>query len=242
MHCKAGKSRSVTAVMAYLIHAYRWSLSRAYAFVAERRDVVSPNIGFVAELMTFEQRERTLTMVASGAVHDENHSNSKSEKNQEEKAESERSERLQRTRDSLPSVGMASTKSADFKQRSSPALLATSNPAVPDSNPQASATQPNLSDTLSSTQANPSTSPSTDMQRPQLPGISHHAEVENTEAELEIEIRGSDNRYRSRVPPFKPNLVSARRATLSGIDSSNSFKPIKSLSDRNGENIGTNPV
>ncbi|KAJ7248894.1 hypothetical protein B0H12DRAFT_1019895 [Mycena haematopus] len=57
VHCKAGKSRSVTAVMAYLIHANHWTLSRAYAFVLERRKGISPNIGFVSELMTFEEEE-----------------------------------------------------------------------------------------------------------------------------------------------------------------------------------------
>ena len=55
MHCKAGKSRSVTAVMAYLIHANHWPLSKAYAYVNERRKGVSPNIGFVSELMNFEE-------------------------------------------------------------------------------------------------------------------------------------------------------------------------------------------
>lgn len=57
MHCKAGKSRSVTAVMAYLIHANHWTLSKAYSFVLDRRKGISPNIGFVSELMTFEEEE-----------------------------------------------------------------------------------------------------------------------------------------------------------------------------------------
>ena len=57
VHCKAGKSRSVTAVMAYLIHANHWTLSRAYTFVLERRKGISPNIGFVSELMDFEEAE-----------------------------------------------------------------------------------------------------------------------------------------------------------------------------------------
>ncbi|KDQ54472.1 hypothetical protein JAAARDRAFT_60470 [Jaapia argillacea MUCL 33604] len=57
VHCKAGKSRSVTAVMAYLIHANHWTLSRAYTFVLERRKGISPNIGFVSELMNFEEEE-----------------------------------------------------------------------------------------------------------------------------------------------------------------------------------------
>ena len=43
--------------MAYLIHANHWPLARAYAFVMERRKGVSPNIGFVSELMTFEEQK-----------------------------------------------------------------------------------------------------------------------------------------------------------------------------------------
>ncbi|KAI0259318.1 hypothetical protein BC834DRAFT_812461, partial [Gloeopeniophorella convolvens] len=43
VHCKVGKSRSVTAVMGYLIHANHWALSRAYTFVLERRRGISPN-------------------------------------------------------------------------------------------------------------------------------------------------------------------------------------------------------
>lgn len=47
----------MTAVIAYLIHANHWTLSRAYSFVTERRKGISPNIGFVSELMTFEEQE-----------------------------------------------------------------------------------------------------------------------------------------------------------------------------------------
>jgi hypothetical protein len=43
--------------MAYLIHANHWTLSRAYTFVLERRKGISPNIGFVSELMNFEEAE-----------------------------------------------------------------------------------------------------------------------------------------------------------------------------------------
>lgn len=43
--------------MAYLIHANHWTLSRAYSFVLERRKGISPNIGFVSVLMTFEEQE-----------------------------------------------------------------------------------------------------------------------------------------------------------------------------------------
>jgi hypothetical protein len=57
VHCKAGKSRSVTVVLGYLIHANAWTLKTSYAYVAERRKGISPNIGFVAELMQFEEGE-----------------------------------------------------------------------------------------------------------------------------------------------------------------------------------------
>lgn len=47
----------MTAVMAYLIHANHWPLSKAYEYVLDRRKGISPNIGFVSELMTFEEQE-----------------------------------------------------------------------------------------------------------------------------------------------------------------------------------------
>ena len=60
VHCKAGKSRSVTIVIAYLIHALGWTLQRAYSYVVEKRAAICPNIGFVAELMRFEEQELKL--------------------------------------------------------------------------------------------------------------------------------------------------------------------------------------
>ncbi|CCF51764.1 hypothetical protein NDA11_004961 [Ustilago hordei] len=61
VHCKAGKSRSVTIVIAYLIHALGWSLQRSYSHVMEKRAAICPNIGFVAELMKYEEKEHKLT-------------------------------------------------------------------------------------------------------------------------------------------------------------------------------------
>jgi len=52
-----------------LIHANAWTLKTAYAYVAERRKGISPNIGFVAELMQFEEAE--LNLKQSGGVHSE---------------------------------------------------------------------------------------------------------------------------------------------------------------------------
>ncbi|CED82731.1 map kinase phosphatase [Phaffia rhodozyma] len=57
IHCRAGRSRSVMVVLAYLIRHYRWPLKTAYAYVLERRRGISPNIGFMAELMAFEENE-----------------------------------------------------------------------------------------------------------------------------------------------------------------------------------------
>lgn len=57
VHCKAGKSRSVTIVLAYLIHRYKISLKESYAYVSNRRKGICPNIGFLAELMRFQERE-----------------------------------------------------------------------------------------------------------------------------------------------------------------------------------------
>ncbi|WOO84384.1 Dual specificity protein phosphatase 1-B [Vanrija pseudolonga] len=68
VHCKAGKSRSVTVVLAYLIHANAWTLKTSYAYVAERRPGISPNIGFVAELIQFEESE--LGSKQATGVHD----------------------------------------------------------------------------------------------------------------------------------------------------------------------------
>ncbi|CAO1632265.1 unnamed protein product [Sympodiomycopsis kandeliae] len=55
VHCRAGKSRSVSIVIAYLIHAHRWSLRESYDYVARKRPDISPNIGFVSCLMAFEE-------------------------------------------------------------------------------------------------------------------------------------------------------------------------------------------
>ncbi|WFC97875.1 hypothetical protein MYAM1_000596 [Malassezia yamatoensis] len=55
VHCRAGKSRSAMVVMAYLIRARRWTLQQAYAHVSAHRNQISPNIGFLAELMHFER-------------------------------------------------------------------------------------------------------------------------------------------------------------------------------------------
>jgi len=53
VHCKAGRSRSVAAVMAYLIHAHYWPLSRAY----RSSSVAAMAYPQTSEFMAFKARE-----------------------------------------------------------------------------------------------------------------------------------------------------------------------------------------
>ncbi len=55
MHCKAGMSRSVSVVLAYLMRKYGWSLERAVQEVSPHR-CIHPNPGFVRQLMLFRER------------------------------------------------------------------------------------------------------------------------------------------------------------------------------------------
>ncbi|KAF9966858.1 hypothetical protein BGZ70_001024 [Mortierella alpina] len=72
VHCKAGKSRSVTATIAYLITQLHWSLNKAYNHVLTQRPCMCPNIGFVTELMQIEERtlgtERAGGLVRAGSL------------------------------------------------------------------------------------------------------------------------------------------------------------------------------
>ncbi|KAF9541779.1 hypothetical protein EC957_002679 [Mortierella hygrophila] len=55
VHCKAGKSRSVTATIAYLISHLQWPLNKAYQHVLTNRPCMCPNLGFVAALIEMEK-------------------------------------------------------------------------------------------------------------------------------------------------------------------------------------------
>lgn len=55
VHCKAGKSRSAAAILAYLVLSENWTLKKAYRHIVKARPNISPNIGFVAELMKMEE-------------------------------------------------------------------------------------------------------------------------------------------------------------------------------------------
>ncbi|XP_004072327.1 dual specificity protein phosphatase 2 [Oryzias latipes] len=54
VHCQAGISRSATICLAYLMHTQRVRLNEAFDFVKQRRNVISPNLAFMGQLLQFE--------------------------------------------------------------------------------------------------------------------------------------------------------------------------------------------
>ncbi|XP_038549233.1 dual specificity protein phosphatase 14 [Micropterus salmoides] len=56
VHCTAGRSRSPTLVMAYLMRSEGLSLRQAHELVLERRPFIRPNAGFWRQLMEDERR------------------------------------------------------------------------------------------------------------------------------------------------------------------------------------------
>ncbi|XP_071501196.1 dual specificity protein phosphatase 14-like [Diadema antillarum] len=56
VHCYAGRSRSASAVIAYLMKYEHMSLKQAHSHVRSRRAVIRPNPGFWKQLITYEHR------------------------------------------------------------------------------------------------------------------------------------------------------------------------------------------
>lgn len=56
VHCAAGISRSATIVIAYLMKKKNWSFDAAYKFVKKKRNVISPNNGFVKQLKVYQKK------------------------------------------------------------------------------------------------------------------------------------------------------------------------------------------
>lgn len=50
IHCSAGKSRSISCVIYYLMKKYNMSFSTAYELVEKKRPCIDINIGFYAQL------------------------------------------------------------------------------------------------------------------------------------------------------------------------------------------------
>ncbi|KAL5036761.1 hypothetical protein RTP6_004284 [Batrachochytrium dendrobatidis] len=55
VHCKAGRSRSVSVVIGYLVTTAKYTLKSAYEMVRKIRKGVSPNLGFMAALVNVER-------------------------------------------------------------------------------------------------------------------------------------------------------------------------------------------
>ncbi|KAG8517419.1 Dual specificity protein phosphatase 5, partial [Galemys pyrenaicus] len=54
VHCEAGISRSPTICMAYLMKTKQFRLKEAFDYIKQRRSVVSPNFGFMGQLLQYE--------------------------------------------------------------------------------------------------------------------------------------------------------------------------------------------
>lgn len=54
VHCFAGRSRSVTVVVAYLMRTYGMRLAQALSHVTSRRRVAQPNPGFMRQLQDYD--------------------------------------------------------------------------------------------------------------------------------------------------------------------------------------------
>lgn len=55
VHCQAGVSRSATICIAYLIKEIGLTFLQAYCCVKEARGLISPNVGFVQQLLIYEK-------------------------------------------------------------------------------------------------------------------------------------------------------------------------------------------
>ena len=70
VHCNMGMSRSCTIVLAYLMKHEGLSLAQALVHTKERRPVVSPNPGFMGQLIEYETEMRGRPTIDLGTLHD----------------------------------------------------------------------------------------------------------------------------------------------------------------------------
>lgn len=66
VHCFAGRSRSVTIILAYLMKKHRMSLSHALELVRSKRPQVGPNPGFMIQLQSFQKSLEAIRDSTSG--------------------------------------------------------------------------------------------------------------------------------------------------------------------------------
>ncbi|ORZ38153.1 protein-tyrosine phosphatase-like protein [Catenaria anguillulae PL171] len=68
VHCKAGKSRSATVVIAYLMLYHGYSFDAAWSHVKAMRPAVAPNIGFFGLLRELNGKTLSALTPSSGSV------------------------------------------------------------------------------------------------------------------------------------------------------------------------------
>lgn len=218
VHCKAGKSRSVLLVMAYLIHSNRWTLQRSYAYVVDRRHDVSPNIGFVAELMAFE--EKRLGQNKSGKQIESKNDNGTNEQEANLSSGNQTSTRVVPTPDPIASNRRrmvresmpASSKRMEFgfEDVSSSEILRDEEGIEQIASPI------DLADESKMWRTN---------------GTQNGSSFDTIASGNSNEYRGTDGRYHVVRPPADERLLApGRRTTLAAIDSENLFRQAQNLS------------
>ena len=55
IHCFAGKSRSATIVIGYIMKRTKWTFQEAMKYVQSCREIIEPNFGFCTQLMEYEK-------------------------------------------------------------------------------------------------------------------------------------------------------------------------------------------
>nr|XP_033798620.1 dual specificity protein phosphatase 5 [Geotrypetes seraphini] len=65
VHCEAGISRSPTICMAYLMKTKKFRLEEAFDYIKQRRSVISPNFGFMGQLLHYESE----CLSSAGSAH-----------------------------------------------------------------------------------------------------------------------------------------------------------------------------
>ena len=81
VHCMAGRSRSVTVLIAYLMNKKHMSLDDAYDFVKARRDEASPNPNFMEQLETYQASLNEKNNSKNGCKNDKNSNNNNNNNN-----------------------------------------------------------------------------------------------------------------------------------------------------------------